>query len=72
MLANSTIYGRFIYFITVEPMPQAISLAIQQDVQALLCNKDASFLATEEGTELPAHFSLDAPLKGRGQHPGLV
>ena len=36
-------------FITVEPMPQAIPLAIQQDVQALLWNKDVSFLATEEG-----------------------
>ena len=55
MLANSMIYGRFRYFITVEPMPQAISQAIQEDVQALLWNKDASFLATEVGTELENH-----------------
>jgi hypothetical protein len=52
MLANSMVYSRFRYFITVEPMPAEISQAIQKDVQALLWNKDTTFLASEVGSVL--------------------
>ena len=52
MLVNSMLYGRFRYYITVEPMPRSIETAIQEDAQVLLWSKEAVFEANEMGSEL--------------------
>jgi len=52
MLINSMVYGRFRYYIQVEPMPQRLVDAIVADVQALAWGKEVDFDPEEEGTRL--------------------
>ena len=52
MLTNSMIYGRFRYYVQVEPMPRSIEEALVSDAQALMWGKDVQFDPEELGTEL--------------------
>ena len=64
MLVNSMIYGRFRYYVNVEPMPQRITEALISDAQALLWNKSSQFQPGELGTTL----SSKRWMKGNAQY----
>ena len=52
MLINSMVYGRFRYYVQVEPMPQRLVDALVADAQALAWGKEVDFDPDEEGTRL--------------------
>ena len=52
MLTNSIIYGRFRFYVQVEPMPKQIQEAVIQDAQAMVWGKEVEFDPEEQGTEL--------------------
>ena len=51
MIANAMIYSRFRYVCYTMSMPSHVSVNIQEDVEALIWDRDAQFEADEEGTQ---------------------
>ena len=64
MLVNSMIYGRFRFYVNVEPMPKHITQALISDAQALIWNKNEKF----EGEEMGSVLVNKRWMKSEAQH----